>query len=360
MTRDGRLGPMRTEDDLRQALATLERHAPSADTVLGVVRRAPGPAGPGRPAWRRPGGSAWWRRPRLALFLAAGAAAAGLVAALLPGSGSPGPGTSPGQLGLPRVTVGRTGLPRLTPGQANLPTAASVGQAMLTAFHGVSDDIEYTAQTGVTKGVTTSIYGSWSWPAHPAVGEEQSYRTVLAQPTPQTPALTVTEDNEISYITPPAGVQTVRGQVSMVCYAGTGQTGCSVNSVQTPPGTWSQVSQTVWVSSGSDVGPGGTFSAGSLAQGIAKGYWQVVGRTRLAGQPAIELNETGRGPLVYDPLPTLLWVNTRTHLPIRMVNGVGRAQVGTEDFAFLPPTRANLALLRVRIPPGYPRSVPSR
>lgn len=360
MTRDGGRGPMRTEDDLRQALATLERHAPSAETVLSVVRRASGPDGPGRSAWRRPAASAWWRRPRLALSLAAAAAAAGLLVTLLPGSGSPGPGTSPGQLGLPRVTVGRAGVPGLTPGQANLPTAASVGQAMLTAFRGVSDDIEYTAQTGVTKGVTTSIDGSWSWPAHPAVGEEQRYRTVLAQLTPQTPPLAVTEDNEISYVTPRAGVQTVRGQVSMVCYAGTGQTGCAVGSVQTPPGTWSRVSQTVWVSSGSDVGPGGTFSPGSLAHGIASGRWRVVGRTRLEGQPALELSETGRGPDVMGPLPTLLWVNTRTHLPIRMVNGVGHALVATEDFAFLPPSPANLALLRVRIPPGYSRSVPSR
>ena len=55
MTRDGNGGPMRTEDDLRQALATLERHAPSADTVLAAVRGAAGGA-PARPA--QPAGSA--------------------------------------------------------------------------------------------------------------------------------------------------------------------------------------------------------------------------------------------------------------------------------------------------------------
>ena len=50
MTRDGNGGPMRTEDDLRQALATLERHAPSADTALAGVRAAAGGGvGPGGP-----------------------------------------------------------------------------------------------------------------------------------------------------------------------------------------------------------------------------------------------------------------------------------------------------------------------
>jgi hypothetical protein len=48
-------------------------------------------------------------------------------------------------------------------------------------------------------------------------------------------------------------------------------------------------------------------------------------------------------------------VNTQTHLPIRMVNGVGRALVATVEFGFLPPTAANLALLRVHVPSGYPR-----
>ena len=111
----------------------------------------------------------------------------------------------------------------------------------------------------------------------------------------------------------------------MVCYAGTGQTGCAWGSRQTPPGTWSQVTQKVWAST-SDITAGGGLSPADLARGIAKGYWQVVGRTRLEGQPAIELSETGRGPDLWAPLPTLLWVNARTHLPIRMVNGVGHAQ----------------------------------
>jgi hypothetical protein len=348
MTRDGSGGPMRSEDDLRQALATLERHAPSAETVLAAARGAAGAgagagAGPGGPSWirrwRPPAAHRWWRRPRLALSLAAAAAAAGLVITLLPGSTSLRPGGGPGQ--------------------AALPSAASLGQAMLTAFNGVTGDIEYSTQTGITKGVTVDVYRTWSWPARPRPGQWQVTRTLFAQRTPQVPALTMTEDNAVAYATPRAGVQTVPGRVTMVCYAGTGQTGCGWGRVQTSPGTWSQVSQKVGVSVSDITGAGG-LSGADLARGIAKGYWRVVRRTQLEGQPAIELSETGRGPDLWAPLPTLLWVNARTHLPIRMVNGVGHAQVSTNDWAFLRPTPANLALLRVPIPLGYSRSVPTR
>ena len=138
MTRDGNGGWVRTEDDLRQALATLESHAPSADTVLARVRGAAGggaaPGGSSRIRRWRPSAAHWrWRRARLALALAAAAAAAGLVIALLPGSAPPRTVSVPVQ----------TQLPRLAPGQAGLPSAASVGQAMLTAFQGVRGDIEY-------------------------------------------------------------------------------------------------------------------------------------------------------------------------------------------------------------------------
>ena len=101
-----------------------------------------------------------------------------------------------------------------------------------------------------------------------------------------------------------------------------------------------------------DISAAGGLSPADLARGIAKGYWQVVGRTRLEGQPAIELSETGRGPGVYAPLPTLRRVNARTRLPIRMVNGVGHAEWDVNEWGFLPPTAANLARLRVPIPPG--------
>jgi hypothetical protein len=79
----------------------------------------------------------------------------------------------------------------------------------------------------------------------------------------------------------------------------------------------------------------------------------VTGRTKIGGQPAIELAETRSGSL--QPLPTTLWVSARTHLPIRMINGAG-AMVTQNDWYYLKPTAANMALLRVPVPPGYHRS----
>ena len=168
MTRDGNGGPMRTEDDLRQALATLERHAPSADTVLAAVRGAAG--GGTRLGRPQPDPPVRGHRQHTmvapasaVLALAAAAAAAGLVITLLPGSTSPRPGSRPAR---PRCPA--------APQRGRLPSAASVGRAMLTAFNGVTGDIEYTTQTGVNKGVTVDVYRTWSWPAAPAPGQCRS------------------------------------------------------------------------------------------------------------------------------------------------------------------------------------------
>ena len=333
MRRDRDGGPMRTEDDLRQALVTLERHAPDAHTVLSVLNSAAGQSGPGRFSWRRPPTRSRWRpRFRLILLAAAAAAAAGLVITLVPGSRSPQPGRPPAEAGLP--------------------TTAALGRAMLTAFNGVRDDIEYSTQTGITKGVTADVYRDWSWPAQPAPGQLQHDRTLFSERTPKSLVVRLSEDDEVTFITPRTGVITVRGQITMVCYPGTGPA-CGYGNTNTPAGTWSQASGKVL--NASDIGAGGMLSPASLAQGIASGQWRITHRARLEGQPAIELSETSHGRNVIEPLPTLLWVNARTHLPIRMINGVGLATVTLNEWAYLPPTPANLKLLRVHIPPGYPR-----
>jgi hypothetical protein len=54
----------------------------------------------------------------------------------------------------------------------------------------------------------------------------------------------------------------------------------------------------------------------------------------------------------------VLWVSRSTYLPVQMRwswprgHGLPRGSL-TGDFTWLPPTRANLAALRVTIPPGY-------
>jgi hypothetical protein len=311
----------RTEHDLAEALATLERYAPGPDDVLRAVRD-----GSRRPlAWRR-------RRWLILPAAAAVAAAVALAVVLLPGAG------------------GR-------PAPSRLPAAASVAKAMLTAFDTVSGDVEYETQTGTVHGAVTDVYRNWSWPVQPVPGQRQLERTLFSGRSPASPAVKLTEDRGVDLIVPPAGVGIVRGQVTMVCFLGSGQTGCGYGPNNTRPGTWSRY--TAQVVASTDVGAGGLFNPAALVRGIAGGAWRVVGRTTLEGQQAIELSETGHGTDIIEPLPVLLWVNARTYLPIRMVVGTANASASTgmsvEEFRYLPPTAASLALLRVPIPPGYPQ-----
>jgi hypothetical protein len=320
---------MRTEDDIREALVTLEDHAPSAGTVLRAVhdaagRRRRGLAGPVWSPGRR-------LRPRLVMSIGAVAAAAGLAIVLLLGTASPGTGRA---------------------GQQGLPSAASVGRAMLTAFDSANGDILYETQTGLYRGVTVDQSKSFAWPLAPVPGQPARMRNIFSQPAVHTAKpLKLTEDWGMSYTAPASGAM-ARGLLTMVCYAGTGQTACGYGNINTPAGTWSRNgNQSV---ESTDVGPGGFLSPAALAREIAQGEWRVLRRTWLDGQPAIELAETPKGEL--RPLPVLLWVNARTHLPLRWIIQPGTPGASQQDFAYLPPTPANLALLRVPIPPGYPRS----
>jgi hypothetical protein len=83
-----------------------------------------------------------------------------------------------------------------------------------------------------------------------------------------------------------------------------------------------------------------------------------VARTRLDGQQAIELSETGHGTDLIEPRPALLWVNAQTYLPMRLISGTASTEMAVFTFSYLPATRANLALPRTPIPAGYPRSNP--
>jgi hypothetical protein len=163
------------------------------------------------------------------------------------------------------------------------------------------------------------------------------------------------EDFTFSFVSPPAETTItaqaetkVPGRLTMVCYAGTG--GCGMGDSTVTAGTWSRFShQFTALDVSTGIGTGGMFGLAELAQGIAKGQWRVVRQTRLGGQPAIELSTD-----TIAPLPFLLWVNAQTYLPLKYAGG----GIVSGIFAYLRPTPANLALLRVRIPRGYPRSAP--
>jgi hypothetical protein len=90
-----------------------------------------------------------------------------------------------------------------------------------------------------------------------------------------------------------------------------------------------------------------------LAQQIARGQWRIAGHTRLRGQPAIKLAQTASGS--YQGNPVILWVSTATSLPLRLI-WVYEKTILTNNWYYLPPSKANLGHLQVTIPPGYPRS----
>ena len=55
-------------------------------------------------------------------------------------------------------------------------------------------------------------------------------------------------------------------------------------------------------------------------------------------------------------ITTTIWVDPATYLPVRLTTQWTRPLVSVPmrlDFRWLPPTSANLALLTVRIPPGF-------
>ena len=79
---------------------------------------------------------------------------------------------------------------------------------------------------------------------------------------------------------------------------------------------------------------------------LACGGLSVTGRTRVDGAAAIKLTGTPR----LMKLPLTVYVSPATYLLVRVVIGGLR-----QDYRWLAPTAANLAMLKVRVPPGFRR-----
>jgi len=332
----GRQSPMRTEDQLRAALVSLEHDAPDPDAILRVVRQADRRHGR-RLAWAGRGPRSWhW--PQLVIGIAA-AAVVVLMMTLLPG------GAAPHRHSGSQRTVSRAGLP----------SAASVGHGMLTAFSAINDDILYSVQTGITKGAVVDIYRDWSWPAQPVTGQQARWRSVYAERVTRTKRvartapLKLAEEDGFVYTTPPGNADTAYGRLTVVCYAAM-PGGCGYDNTVTPPGAWSlQYGRFINPNPGLQ-----DLSPAALAHQVTHGLWRVTGRTQVNGQPVIELAETRSVHYPhYLPFPVLLWVNARTYLPVRMITGASTPQMSQSDWYYLRPSAANMALLRVPIPAGY-------
>ena len=350
--------PARTEADIRAALAELGRQAPAADDVLSALREAGSrrqrrsPWWPGRPLPVR-AGRVLSRRvcwPRLAVGATAAATAVTLALTL---------GSSPGRIGGPEVLPALPNPPAsatvppviVSPG--GHPSASSLAKAMLTAYNAAGDDLVYVTRDYVGKGHLVQTDRSWSWPAVPSPGQVQynrdEFSAVPRGASEATAPVKLTEDDGYTTVTPhPSRYgQSEPARLIMVCYAGTGQTGCGWGRYNTPAGTWSQHTG---VMPYIDYTP--TPRGADLAQQITHGQWRIIGHTRLRGQPAIKLAQTRSG--TFQGHPVFLWVSTASYLPLRMI--WGSADSETDNWYYLRPSKANLAHLRVPIPPGYPRS----
>jgi hypothetical protein len=106
------------------------------------------------------------------------------------------------------------------------------------------------------------------------------------------------------------------------------------------------------------VPPAGSFGYSAfLRQALECGTFSVAGRATVDGVRTIEIvNLAASASVRVD-----YWVSPQTYLPVRLVydTDTGNTQPGVDrtdeqtDFRWLAPTKANLALLDVRVPAGF-------
>ncbi len=99
--------------------------------------------------------------------------------------------------------------------------------------------------------------------------------------------------------------------------------------------------------------------AAGLRKDLACGALSSEGMQQVDGVNALKLVSVQRsrlGPKTLGTITTIIWVDPATYLPVRLTTQWTRPIVSVPmryDFRWLPPTSANLALLTVRIPPGF-------
>lgn len=294
---------MRTEDDLRNALTTLERHAPAAARVLpGSSRRA-------RHGLRSPKAIG-----RLA-GAATAAALAGVVTTLILPSGSS--GTSQNGGGTSQSPITKTAL------QARL----------LTALTAASGDIAYVHTNVNLSSSNPQGMDEWTYPSQPSAGQQLRYRIMVL------------------------GGNGAPRQDDESIFAAQTPKSCFVKAilVDYQAKTWSQehlneLPCTPPVSLG--VG-----ANANMIEVIKERNFKEVGPATVAGRRAIEF----RSDVQDQAARWDLWVDAATYLPIRLTQSSlsKPSQVNvTVDFQFLPATPANLAKLTPPIPSGFKRVAP--
>jgi hypothetical protein len=317
-------------NELDLARQLLDVPAPRADVVAaGQARLDALIAGDatGQPAGRRRPRAAGRRRPgtrwQLAAACAAVVTAAAVTAAALtvarPDTGG-------------RVTTGHATTPGGRPGQAGPPAlqAAAVQAAVLASVTAAGGDVLYVQRAGSPDAALDTQ--EWFWPSNPAPGQQVRMLAITADGLEIENTFYATARDK--YTAGSAGPVITGTQLTIDPQA-------KIWSIQQGTTIRPQLPQAT--------------SAALLRQYIAAHVWTVIGRSSLAGQPAIELGTAGP-----NGLRELLWVNARTHLPMRQLkeNWNGPGSTLRYDIEYLPATPANLAKLTPAIPPGYKRVPP--
>ena len=306
---------MRTEDDLRAALTSLEDQAPAAARVLpslSTCRSRP------RRGMRSP----------LALRWVAGIAATAAVAGAITGVTL----TSGSSSSIKNGPVASSKSATNTPVEAKLLAAISTtaGDIVYTNSKSV-----YTSPSGHT---STSEGGEvWSYPAQPSAGQQVRIRAIslngAGHPTFDTETISKLPDPGAK-----PGSQ-VAGKEVAVYYVGK---------------TWAQSNGEGCV--GCAVSPAGQWVTQMVAL-IKQQHDKEIGSGMVNGHRAIEFAFPG---VIVNDGSMDVWVDAFTYLPVRMTMASTASygsSLDTIDFQFLPPTPANLAKLTTPVPAGF-RKVP--
>lgn len=301
---------MRTEDDLRDALVSLEQHAPHRSQVM-----------PGATVSRL----ARRRRFRISATIAAGISAAAAAAVVV------------------AMTV-PTAVPRVA--ATGHPSDASLRTAILTAFSSASDDILYTRVWGVNGTTTVPVAETWMWPWLPESGDTVHARTIGPGKEWQ-PA----DDTSWTYVQPRTG-NTSKASVGLA----PGVTSTTPDFIGTAPAKTTDVdylNHTWWKGeTQATVAPQYLESLRGL---VAEGHFKLVGYSVLNGERTVELRGVMKPP--GDTITTLLWADADTYLPVQekiVTQDRSKHNSVTElSYQFLTPTLTTEEQLRVPIPAGF-------
>jgi hypothetical protein len=233
------------------------------------------------------------------------------------------------------------------------PSAASLREAILTAFSGTASSISYTHSVFTTAGQGSRVIDVWTSPFEGSTGQSQTRREVV------TDGGQTVRDTEMSYVLPAPNAR-VPANCSGEIYSPKPPPIRGESDVQATDGRLIDVeyaSRSWSDQAGTCIPVTQPADAAQIRSDIAAGGWTVVGRDDIDGQPAVELNLAGSAePASAD----LLWVNAQTFLPIR-ASASKAGSPGVNDglvttYGFLADTPDNQKNLTTPIPAGFTRT----